>query len=101
MRQGFMSTKTNINKWITDFRKRIDGEDEDEIGPGPASAQQQRQNFGSSQREQMAGIRKMSERQGTNRRRSTDQDRYDADPKVLSDNFTELELHDAGTARKP
>lgn len=29
-------------------------------------------------------------------RKSTDQDRYDADPKVLSDDFKELELHDEG-----
>ncbi|KAI9728691.1 MAG: ubiquitin-binding protein cue5 [Chrysothrix sp. TS-e1954] len=93
MRQGFLQTQTKVNKWITDFRKRIDGEeDEDEIGPGPASTQQ-RQNFGSSQTEQLRGIRKEAERT-RQERRSTDQDRYDADPQVLSDNFSELELRD-------
>ncbi|KAL9091210.1 MAG: hypothetical protein Q9159_001505 [Coniocarpon cinnabarinum] len=89
VRQGFLTTQTKVNKWITDFKKRMDGDSpEDEIGPGPM-AQPQRQNFGPSQTRQMAGIRQMS-----GQRRSTDQDRYDADPKVLSDDFTQLEMHD-------
>ena len=87
---------------MSDFRRRIDGEDE--IGPGPASAQNpqaapytQRQNFGPSQKEQLYGVSKMAERGGAGgKRRSTDQDRYDADPKVLGDDLSELELRDEG-----
>lgn len=108
VKQGFNTTQTKFNKWMTDFRKRLDGDEEerrgeDEIGPGPASAiaQQQQQpppqrhNFGPSQREQLYGISKTAERNAA--RRSTDQDRYDADPKVLGDDFAELELRDEGT----
>lgn len=100
LRQGFNTTQQKFNSWMTDFRKRIDGDDEpgygreDEIGPGPASQRAQRQNFGPSQREQLHGI----QRQAAQGRRSTDQDRYDADPRVLSDNFSELELRDEGIA---
>lgn len=49
-----------------------------------------RQNFGSSQTEQLYGIRKSSEM----RRKSTDKERYDSDPHVLDDDFTTLELRD-------
>ena len=92
VRQGFLTTQTTVNKWISNFKKKMDGEDEDEIGPGPARSQ--RQDFGPSSGAQMQGINKMAAKP----RRSTDQDRYDADPQVLSDDFQELELHDEGTA---
>lgn len=91
--KGFQETQKTVNKWIMDFKKKIDGEDEDEYGnpvPGQSSSQYQRQNFGPSQEAQMRGIRKMGE-QG---RRSGDRERYDADPQVLGDDFTRLQMED-------
>lgn len=103
MRQGFIQTQSTVNKWITDFRKRIDGEEDDDrsdlTGTHPAGAPPPpRQNYGASQTSQLRGIRKTAQaaaaaRQG---RRSTEYERYDADPRLLSDNFSELELRDEG-----
>ncbi|KAF2102844.1 hypothetical protein NA57DRAFT_29017, partial [Rhizodiscina lignyota] len=88
VRQGFLQTQKTVNKWITDFRKRIDGDEEDGH-PGQSSDSYQRQDYGPSQSAQMYGIRKSQEG-----RRSGDRERYDADPRVLSDDFTQLELRD-------
>lgn len=54
-----------------------------------SSGQFRRQNFGPSQSDQLHGIRKSAEG-----RRSADRERYDADPRVLSDDFSTLELRD-------
>ncbi|TID27969.1 hypothetical protein E6O75_ATG00736 [Venturia nashicola] len=93
LQKGFQDTQKTFNKWITEFKKKIDGDEDDEPPLAQSSRQgaQQRQNFGPSQSEQMRGIRKMSQEQS---RRSGDRERYDADPRVLSDDFRELELHD-------
>ncbi|KAJ4368411.1 ubiquitin-binding protein cue5 [Neocucurbitaria cava] len=95
--QGFKETQKTVNKWITNFTKKLDGEPDeyDEYGnpvpQGRASGQssQQRQNFGPSQSEQLYGIRKSAEQ-----RRSADHNRYDADNRVLGDDFAQLELRD-------
>ncbi|PSN61714.1 hypothetical protein BS50DRAFT_578230 [Corynespora cassiicola Philippines] len=91
--QGFRETQTKVNKWITDFRKKLDGEPEeyDQYGnpvyrPEPS---QQRQNYGPSQSDQIHGIRKSAEQ-----RRSADHNRYDTDNRVLDDNFEALQLRD-------
>jgi hypothetical protein len=55
----------------------------------PAQSGPQRQNFGPSQSEQMYGIRKSAEQ-----RRSADHNRYDADNRVLGDDFAQLEMRD-------
>ena len=89
IRKGFTETQSKVNKWISDFRKRIDGENDDEGEQQPGKPAQ-RQDFGPSQSEQLYGIRKSAE---TNRR-GYDRDRYDADPQVLSDDFSNLELRD-------
>jgi len=87
MRKGFLETQNTVNSWITNFRKKLDGDDDesDVVQPGT----NQRQNFGSSQSEQLYGIRKSSEA-----RRSGDRERYDADNRVLGDDFEALELRD-------
>jgi hypothetical protein len=92
LQKGFQDTKTTINKWIKDFQRKLDGdEEEDPIAPGPSQPQQKRQDFGPSTSNQIYGIRKSAD--GT--RRSGDRDRYDADPQVLSDDFGHrLELRD-------
>lgn len=99
IQQGFMDTQKKVNSWINNFRKKIDGEDDDEDLYSSSQAgsrqgtglQQGRQNFGSSQSEQMHGIRKSAEQA----RRSTEATRYDADPHELGDDeFERLELRD-------
>lgn len=90
IKKGFLETQTKVNKWITDFKKKLDGEEEDELQPGQAGSSQYRpQNFGPSQSDQLYGIRRSAEG-----RRSNDRERYDADPRVLGDDFAALELRD-------
>ncbi|KAH6645780.1 hypothetical protein BKA67DRAFT_525868 [Truncatella angustata] len=82
-RQGFLETQSKVNTWFTALKKRIDGEydsEEDESQPS------RRNQPGSSSRSAEAG------------RRSTDYDRYDADPQVLSDDFAGIRLNPDGTA---
>lgn len=93
IQRGFAETQKQVNSWLTNFKKRIDGEDEeDDLYSGSSSnARPGRQNFGPSQSEQMHGIRKSAEQP----RRSVEQQRYDADPHVLGDEeFSRLELRD-------
>lgn len=89
MRQGFINTQKTVNRWISDFKKRIDGDEEEDQGGTARDNGFRRQNFGPSQSDQLHGISKISEG-----RRSGDRERYDADPHVLSDDFTQLELRD-------
>lgn len=83
LRKGFLETQSKVNTWFTQLKKRIDGEydsEEDESQPS------RRTQPGSSQ--YGAGTA----------RRSTDYDRYDADPQVLSDDFAGIRLNPDGTA---
>lgn len=104
VRQGFLQTQSTVNRWINDFRKRIDGEadsDDHDIYAPPGGAPPQRQNYGASQADQLRGIRKNAETAARQNRLSTESNRYDADPRVLSDNFAELELRDEGKHFQP
>jgi hypothetical protein len=98
IQQGFMETQKKFNSWITNLQKKIEGGDDEEedlySASQPSSRQntgfQGRQNFGPSQADQLRGIRKMSEQ-----RRSTEAQRYDADPHEMGeDEFERLELRD-------
>ncbi|THW71468.1 hypothetical protein D6D25_00082 [Aureobasidium pullulans] len=92
VRKGFLETQTKVNRWITDFRKKLDGEDNDDpyVGPTRQDSPPRRQNYGPSQSEQLYGIRRSADVS----RKSTDKDRYDLDNRVLDDDFTALELRD-------
>ncbi|KAH8724856.1 hypothetical protein GQ44DRAFT_727363 [Phaeosphaeriaceae sp. PMI808] len=98
--EGFKETQKTVTSWISNFTKKLDGDTEpdaydrygnpvhhDQSRPGQASAQ--RQNFGPSQSEQLHGIRKSTEQ-----RRPADHNRYDADNRVLGDDFAQLEMRD-------
>lgn len=93
--QGFKETQQTVSKWISNFAKKLDGEVEeyDRYGnpqyTGRTGPPQQRQNFGPSQSDQIHGIRKSAEQ-----RRSADHSRYDADNRVIGDDFAKLELRD-------
>ena len=106
IQQGFVETQKKFNSWFTTLKKSIDGEDEGDedlySSTQPNSRQNTglapgRQNFGSSQSEQLRGIRKMDQP-----RRSTEAARYDADPHELGeDEFQRLELRDDDEAPPP
>lgn len=96
--QGFKETQKTVTGWITNLTKKLDGEpDEYDRYGNPVSRDQRtqgqpssgRQNFGPSQSDQLYGIRKSAEQ-----RRSADHNRYDADNRMLGDDFAQLELKD-------
>jgi hypothetical protein len=93
--QGFKETQKTVTGWISNLAKKLDSAEVDEYDKygnpqyqgrtGPP----QRQNFGPSQSDQMHGIRKSAEQ-----RRSADHNRYDADNRVIGDDFARLEMRD-------
>ncbi|EAS31663.3 CUE domain-containing protein [Coccidioides immitis RS] len=88
IRKGFLETQTRVNTWMQNLKKKLDGEEsEDEINyEQNRQGQQYRQGFGESQN--------YRPRRSGEARRSADRERYDADPRVLSDDFATLELRD-------
>lgn len=88
LRKGFLETQTKVNGWITNLKKRIDGEDIDGNSQGGPV---QGYNTGSS------NTQYGSRRSGDVGRRSGDYNRYDADPQVLGDDFSGIQLNDDGS----
>lgn len=82
IKKGFLETQSTVNKWVNSLKKKIDGDDEDEFQGRPAQG-------GYMPPQQHAG-RRSSEFT----RRSTDRERYDADPQVLGDDFAGLRMTD-------
>ena len=81
LRKGFLDTQKQVNTWFTNLKKKIDdayNEDEDESQPS-------RHN------------RHHGRRSGESGRRSADHERYDADPQVLSDDFSGMRLQPDGS----
>ncbi|RMZ86153.1 hypothetical protein DV737_g200, partial [Chaetothyriales sp. CBS 132003] len=90
IKKGFIETQSTINKWITNFKKRIDGEDDDvDFASHPA---QPAQGYNSNNNQSFG--RRSSE----SARRSADLQRYDADPQLIDDDFSKLELREADPA---
>ncbi|OAX84924.1 hypothetical protein ACJ72_00710 [Emergomyces africanus] len=88
IRKGFLETQTKVNSWVQNFKKKLEGEDEDEYGnTPPRPTQGYAQGYGESQTYRT--------RRSGEARRSGDRERYDADPQVLGDDFSALELRDA------
>ncbi|KAL4888411.1 hypothetical protein BDV59DRAFT_196464 [Aspergillus ambiguus] len=79
IRKGFLDTQTKVNSWVQNLKKRLDGEEPEEA----ESSQRYREEAYAPPR-----------RSGDMSRRSGDRERYDADPQVLSDDFSALELRD-------
>lgn len=88
IRKGFLETQSKVNSWVQNFKKRLDGEDsEDEYQNAPARpADGYNQGFGEAPSNRA--------RRSAEARRSADRERYDADPQLISDNFSSLELRD-------
>lgn len=81
IRKGFVETQNKFNSWITDIKKRLDG-DSPENSP-PSSTR----NSGQYTQPTTRPI----DEPGT---RGSRDGGYDADPRVLSDDFTHLHLRD-------
>ncbi|PYH95841.1 hypothetical protein BO71DRAFT_397642 [Aspergillus ellipticus CBS 707.79] len=80
IRKGFLDTQTKVNSWVTNLKKRLDGEPEESSA---AAQTHPEESYGRPRRSRDLG------------RRSGDRERYDADPQILNDDFSGLELRDA------
>lgn len=83
IKKGFFETQSTVNKWITTFKKKIDGEDEEDFENQPPRLAQ---NYTSGQ--------SYGRRSQDGARRSADMQRYDADPQLIGDDFSKLDLKD-------
>ncbi|PYI01727.1 hypothetical protein BO78DRAFT_423236 [Aspergillus sclerotiicarbonarius CBS 121057] len=80
IRKGFLDTQTKVNSWVQNLKKRLDGESPE----GEYSAQgHPEESYGRPRRSGDLGSR------------SGDRERYDADHRILNDDFSALELRDA------
>ncbi|KAJ5370210.1 uncharacterized protein N7496_006302 [Penicillium cataractarum] len=82
-KKGFLETQTKVNSWFGNLKKQLNGEEEEE-----------EQAHSSQRYEQQTSAYGRPRRSGEMGRRSGDRERYDADPQVLSDDFSALELRD-------
>ncbi|KAA8895475.1 hypothetical protein FN846DRAFT_969521 [Sphaerosporella brunnea] len=85
IRKGFLETQEKVTGWFNEFKKKIDGESPNTSPPSSARTSGQYSRAGSRRTQTGFG--------GYESRRSRDVG-YDADPKVLSDDFTHLSLKD-------
>ncbi|KAK2834933.1 hypothetical protein FQN49_006765 [Arthroderma sp. PD_2] len=88
IRKGFLETQSRVNTWVENFKKKLDGEESDEeVSHG------QRQ-YGQRLHTNPHYDQGYPNRRSAENRRSVDRERYDADPHVLGDDFSSLELRD-------
>ncbi|KFY59751.1 hypothetical protein V496_05547 [Pseudogymnoascus sp. VKM F-4515 (FW-2607)] len=91
LRKGFIETQSKVNGWFTNLKKRIDGDDLSDIH---AEQQRQEQGYNQGYNQGYQNQQYNSRRGDSSGRRSGDSGRYDADPQVLSDDFTGIQLND-------
>lgn len=82
IKKGFWETQKTVNSWITNFKKNFDDNEEVDY-----TTQNTAQNARTSTPQQ-------SRRSNEYGRRSADYNRYDADPQVIGDDFSKLNLKD-------
>ncbi|KAJ5432519.1 uncharacterized protein N7458_011675 [Penicillium daleae] len=83
-KKGFLETQTKVNSWFGNLKKQLHGDEEEE----------EEQAHSSQRYEQQTSAFGRPRRSGEMGHRSGDRERYDADPQVLSDDFSALELRD-------
>ena len=101
LRKGFLETQGKVNSWITQLKKKIDGDEENEnsYSYGEEShSQPQRKGYPSGAGPIHYGAQARRSNEG---RRSGDYNRYDADPQVLGDDFGGIQLNDDGNIPPP
>ena len=97
IKKGFLETQSKVNSWVTNLRKKIDGDDDDDDDGYQGHPVQPRTGNSARPPPQQYG-----RRSGDIERRSVDRDRYDADPQVFGDDFTNLHIRDnEGIASEP
>jgi len=85
LKKGFFETQKTVNGWLTNLKKKIDGED------GEEESQHAHQRYGAQYRG----------RRSADGRRSGDYNNYDADPQVLSDDFAGMQMNSDAPAGPP
>lgn len=90
IRQGFLETQKTVTGWLTSFKKKLDGEEEEED-----------EHYSKTTAQNTSANRAPTQTQPLNRRsqeyqvrRSADYNRYDADPQVIGDDFSKLDMRD-------
>ena len=89
IRKGFQETQKTVNSWITALKKNFDGEEDDGYRPPQPPRPGQQQGPSGFQ-----STHAYPNRRSADMRRSADLQRYDADPQVIGDDFSKLELRD-------
>ena len=82
IRKGFVETQKTVNSWISAFKKKIDGEEDEGFEQNPPLPARP------TQPSPYAG------RKSGELRRSADMQRYDADMQPIGDDFSKLDLRD-------
>ena len=95
IKKGFLETQAKVTGWFDDLRKKIDGEDQPEGAMGRAHGEQSPPLRNSSQYARTGNRRQYGVGSGSYDAPRRSRDGYDADPKVLSDDFTHLGLKDS------
>ncbi|KAK4945174.1 ubiquitin-binding protein cue5 [Elasticomyces elasticus] len=80
IRKGFIETQSTVNKWISSFKKKLDGEDDGTFTAGQLPDEEQ--------------APPLPVRRSADTRRSADMQRYDADMQPIGDDFSKLDLRD-------
>ncbi|KAL9013825.1 MAG: hypothetical protein Q9173_001501, partial [Seirophora scorigena] len=96
IKKGFLETQSKVNSWVAVLKKKIDGEEDDDFQGRPIPAATG-YSAGAARQSNQSGF---GRRSGEYPRRSADHDRYDADPQVLGDDFTDLQLRDDAPPRR-
>jgi len=80
LKKGFFETQKTVSSWITNFKKSFDDPGDQDVDYTPQSSRPAQQ--------------QQPRRSGESGRRSADYSRYDADPQVIGDDFSKLDLKD-------
>ncbi|KAK9462556.1 uncharacterized protein V1516DRAFT_670564 [Lipomyces oligophaga] len=91
--RGLQETRNRVNDWVTSFKKKLDGEDEDYSGESDYYSRTQKSSSSSRTRQTVSGTSTTSSGRKTHYDYSLGQRQaYDNDPQVLDGNFDNLNL---------
>ncbi|KAL7276554.1 ubiquitin-binding protein cue5 [Rhizina undulata] len=93
IKKGFLETQKKVNTWLSDFKKKLDVDTEEPVASGSGSGSGSR---GNGQYSRVGSRGASSLYEGPSRR--SPHTGYDADPRVLGDDFAHLELRDPATS---
>lgn len=85
LQKAFTETQNKVNGWITNIKKKLDGDDEGGNFGDARPTQNRKSGYSTDYGRRSAD------------RRSGDYNRYDADPEVLGDDFAGMKLNSDGS----